>query len=788
MATLNKTFNFTANGESFVFTSGGKGTGTWSATGGNTGGCWSFNSLGRNNTDTSYIELTTTWEALGIPSGATINSITSSSEDWRCSAVNVSSGWHIAPFQIFDNTPTLQATLQTILDGAGVTSYASKTGGTVAVPTAIQTSGTTIRLRFSVGLDNGNNANAQTTVLLDNISLDIDYSVTSTTLVVQDSSHTHTAESPILGQYYTPIGYNADNDFMAGFCMSFSDNQNFFPNQATELWYRSFAENESSVYVPSELSYVAQISGTNNASARGVHELEGASAPPIGTTVKYELYYRMLQGTNGRLVLFEGLNVERSVLGLSATDWTVLSGEYTSQRGEDLDFTPYAESSGTIGDTMQYKLAIWIEPQSINLVPSDTTHNHTADNVTLQPSTSLTVQGATHNHTSDNVTISHATSLVVQDVTHNHTVDNVVLTATAPSIILVVQDTTHNHTVDVLNISVSYIVTINDASHPHTSSNVVLSPKYNLVSNDSTHNHTADNVALDLSVTLIVANSNHVHTVDNTVLSTKHLLIVDNSSHTHTANNVTLSNSIQLTVNNSSHSHKSDSVVLTSKYGVLPNDSSHVHTVDNVISTTKYNILPSDSSHGHTADNVGLTSIKYSLVPSDSSHNHTSSNVTLSASGYLEVQSSTHNHTSENVDLFVKALLSVQDSSHSHTSENVVLSVKTDLVVDNTTHNHTADNVLLSNSLNLFVDDSSHQHKSDSVILSTNTILVVGDSSHSHTSDNAVLFTKYLLLVDDSTHNHRASNITFVFGGTNIYLGDIAISKMYLGNNLITIN
>ena len=79
MATLVKTYNFTSSGEGWSFTSGGKSTGLWSSTGGNTAGCWDIHSIGRNNTDVSYIELSTTWESLGIPSGAIINSINSSS-------------------------------------------------------------------------------------------------------------------------------------------------------------------------------------------------------------------------------------------------------------------------------------------------------------------------------------------------------------------------------------------------------------------------------------------------------------------------------------------------------------------------------------------------------------------------------------------------------------------------------------------------------------------------------------------------------------------------------------
>jgi len=149
MSELVKTFYFNSNGESFAFTSGGKATGSWQSAGGNTGGCWNMNSSGRNNSDTSYIELTTTWENLGIASGATINAINASSFDWMCNVANVSAGYTVGALEILDNSGVLQATLISGLAGSGVTGFAGRSNGSqVSVPSAIQASDTIIKIRL----------------------------------------------------------------------------------------------------------------------------------------------------------------------------------------------------------------------------------------------------------------------------------------------------------------------------------------------------------------------------------------------------------------------------------------------------------------------------------------------------------------------------------------------------------------------------------------------------------------------------------------------------------------
>lgn len=178
MATLLKLYNFDDGAQGFTFTSGGKATGIWQSSGGNTLGCWNINSLGRNNTDTSYIELTTTWEALGVPSGAIINSITLPKIDWRCSFVNVSNGGGIGPFILMNESFSLQGTMfgQEVFTGV-TTSYVTKNGSTVTVPSGIQASTSIVKIRLSILLDNASNASARTQVLIDNLGFTIDYTV-----------------------------------------------------------------------------------------------------------------------------------------------------------------------------------------------------------------------------------------------------------------------------------------------------------------------------------------------------------------------------------------------------------------------------------------------------------------------------------------------------------------------------------------------------------------------------------------------------------------------------------
>ena len=177
MANVVKTFSFLTDGEGFVFTDvSSKGsTGAWQSTGGNPTGCWYINVIGRKYTHTSYIELTTTWEALGVAAGFKVTQILANSVDWACDVFNVGDDRGIGAFEIRDSGGTLQMTLFAHETGTGTLAWTTKNGtGSIAVPSAINASDSTINIRLNTDALCGNNVSAEVNLLIDNIVLSID--------------------------------------------------------------------------------------------------------------------------------------------------------------------------------------------------------------------------------------------------------------------------------------------------------------------------------------------------------------------------------------------------------------------------------------------------------------------------------------------------------------------------------------------------------------------------------------------------------------------------------------
>jgi len=175
MPNIIKTYNFTSDTEGFVVTHEGNSLGGWVSSGGNPTGHFVFSVLGRRDEGYPYIELTTTWETLGISAGSTITQINASSFDWRANEINVPDFEQYGPLEIRDSGSILQATLIASTQQSGTTTYATKNGGVVSIPAAIEASNSTIKIRLNCGVKVANNASAEAEIMLDTLVLDVQY-------------------------------------------------------------------------------------------------------------------------------------------------------------------------------------------------------------------------------------------------------------------------------------------------------------------------------------------------------------------------------------------------------------------------------------------------------------------------------------------------------------------------------------------------------------------------------------------------------------------------------------
>ena len=172
MAQELKVFSFATTAEGWAFTTVDNATGLYVGGSGNPAGSLQIDNLGRNKVDqTSYWEWTGTFEDLGVPSGATISGYSSSALDHSCTVFNVVDALTSGAFTINDGV------LRTLVVGAplaATTTFATANQvGTVAGLSLAST--TAIVLRMMSDSDVGNDAAAETTILLDNITIGIDY-------------------------------------------------------------------------------------------------------------------------------------------------------------------------------------------------------------------------------------------------------------------------------------------------------------------------------------------------------------------------------------------------------------------------------------------------------------------------------------------------------------------------------------------------------------------------------------------------------------------------------------
>jgi len=182
-ATISKTFSFTVNSENFVGTSGGKSVLTYDAAYGNPQGSLKTYSLGRNNNDISNWTWTGTWENLGAPIGSIITNMSIDSGYTYINVWNVVDSVTIGPYKIRDNLNVDQATLwngRTVTTGVDGSWVSIPQQANQNIPSAIQSSGSTIKLYLERNLNLGNNPSAQATLFEDELRFTITYDLPST--------------------------------------------------------------------------------------------------------------------------------------------------------------------------------------------------------------------------------------------------------------------------------------------------------------------------------------------------------------------------------------------------------------------------------------------------------------------------------------------------------------------------------------------------------------------------------------------------------------------------------
>ena len=411
---------------------------------------------------------------------------------------------------------------------------------------------------------------------------------------------------------------------------------------------------------------------------------------------------------------------------------------------------------------------------------------------TAESSTDLVVSDATHAHTADNLFLAtDATNLVVVDSTHAHTADNIVL---AVGHHLVVADSTHAHAVDTLNLRQILTLAIEDSTHAHSADALSLTQIHILVASDSTHAHVADALALTQTHVLATSDSAHSHLADAPVLTQTHRIVIADSTHALSSDNVTLTTegTNNLVTSDSIHSHSADAITLTQIHVLSIADSTHAHTADNVTLQTSgiNNLVIADALHAHTADALTLTQI-HVLGISGATNNHLADSVVLATSGInnLVISDAIHSHAADVLALSQVHIISVSDSTHSHASDNATLVTEgtNNLVIADALHSHFADSFALTQNHVVAISGAIHAHYAESVSLSAFAYLYSNDTLHSLLSDSISLSQIHILSISDSTHSLTSDNViipaTVVIA--NVSVSDYTLYSMTLDNSAL---
>lgn len=369
------------------------------------------------------------------------------------------------------------------------------------------------------------------------------------------------------------------------------------------------------------------------------------------------------------------------------------------------------------------------------LAPGNTSHAHSAQNLTLTQAHSLAVQNASHTHTADNLALTQVHSLVVQNASHEQTSDNAVLTQV-------------------------HSLAIQNATHSHTAENLVLATAGDLIVQNSIHAHSADSLTLTQVHNLSIANASHAHTAEGLALTQDHQLVTANASHAHTSQNVVLTQVHGLTVQSASHGHTAENLTLAAEGDLGIQNASHGHTAQNLALTQVHQLVIANSSHAHSAENAALTQV-HVLAVQNAAHSHSAGSLTLTQVHSLAIQNATHGHTAENLVLAAEGTLGIQNSSHAHTAQSLSLTQAHTLTIANSSHGHTAQNLTLTEVYNLTVQSSSHAHSAGNIALTQVHDLTISNASHGHVAQNVTLGNENNLLISNSIHAHTTSGISF---------------------------
>lgn len=180
-----ETYAFATTSESWTGNDGVSTTDTYRSDVGNLAGCLQTSVAGKNKTNTTagWLISGISWEDLGVPAGATVNSV-DGNYDWQCSDyTNGQSTSTSGNLTVTDASDGNETTLETGTTFGSTTTWATQNlTAAVAMPAALQASNTSIKIKL-LGNLRTSAGSAGVARQMDNVVLTINYTLSASITV-----------------------------------------------------------------------------------------------------------------------------------------------------------------------------------------------------------------------------------------------------------------------------------------------------------------------------------------------------------------------------------------------------------------------------------------------------------------------------------------------------------------------------------------------------------------------------------------------------------------------------
>jgi hypothetical protein len=203
--------------------------------------------------------------------------------------------------------------------------------------------------------------------------------------------------------------------------------------------------------------------------------------------------------------------------------------------------------------------------QDHTLIITDCSHSHISEEPVISQVHVLSINNCTHDHASENIVLTQNHVLAVDNCEHSHAAENISL---LQNHILAIEDCVHSHLSEDIAITQDNFLAVYDCEHSHISEDLIIVQDHVLSISECEHNHTSDDLIIEQqtgTILLQIDDCAHLHTSDDLEITQEIvdiLLVIDDCTHNHLSDNVVLSQNQILSISDCVHVQNAENVLI----------------------------------------------------------------------------------------------------------------------------------------------------------------------------------------------------------------------------------